>query len=173
MVVRSELEQLGIIPESVTLGVVQFAAPVTAEQKQRIGSALAPYGFSLIDDKKSRLIEKVKNLIVTLVHGNDNGELKVNLSGYLSAQLLHDYTYLSKLFTQVEGTTIEQYYIAQRIEKVKELLVYDELSLGEIAFRLRYSSAAHLSRQFKKVTGLTPSHFRKVGESRRKSLDSL
>ncbi|WP_461532157.1 helix-turn-helix domain-containing protein [Sinomicrobium sp.] len=173
MVVRSELEKLGVIPESVVLGVVQLTTPITAEQKLQIEAVLSPYGFSLIDDKKSRLIERIKTLVVSLVQEKDSTEARVNLSDYLKEQLRHDYTYLSNLFTQVEGTTIERYYIALKIEKVKELLVYDELSLSEIAFRLHYSSVAHLSRQFKKSTGLTPSHFRKVGERRRKSLDSL
>ncbi|MEA4982682.1 MAG: AraC family transcriptional regulator, partial [Paludibacter sp.] len=137
-----------------------------------IDDILIPYGFQLIDDKKSRIIEKVKNTIVDLVHLHDNN-IQTNLSDVLSDALHLDYKYLSNIFSEVEGTTIEKYFIAQKIEKVKELLVYDELSLSEIALRLNYSSVAYLSNQFKKVTGLTPSHFKQVGENKRKPLDQV
>jgi AraC-like DNA-binding protein len=129
-------------------------------------------GFELIDDKKSRIIEKIKNTIIQLVHHQDSG-LKNNLSEVLSSELHHDYNYLSNLFSEIEGTTIEKYFIAQKIERVKELLVYDQLSLSEIAFQLNYSSVAYLSNQFKKVTGLTPSHFKQIKENKRKPLDQL
>ncbi|MBC9795923.1 helix-turn-helix domain-containing protein [Sinomicrobium weinanense] len=173
MIVKSELEKLGLQPVSVELGEVELPADIPANKKQEIDNALQAYGFNLIDDKRSRLIERVKNLIVTLVHQPQEGYLKTNLSDYLSRELHHDYTYISNLFTQVEGTTIEKYYIAQKIERVKELLVYDELSLSEIAFQLHYSSVAHLSSQFKKVTGLTPSHFKQLGERKRRPLEEL
>jgi AraC-like DNA-binding protein len=172
MVVRSELEKLGHKPVSVELGEVEIPGELSANEKQRLTVALQDLGFDLIDDKKSRLIERIKNLIVELVHEN-NGELKTNLSEFLSSELNHDYHYLSNLFSEVEGTTIEKYFIAQKIEKVKELLVYDELSLSEIAHRLNYSSVAYLSSQFKRVTGLTPSHFKNIRSLRRKPLDEV
>ncbi|KKX47548.1 AraC family transcriptional reguator [Sphingobacterium sp. IITKGP-BTPF85] len=135
-------------------------------------AALDPLGFEVIDDKKCRIIERIKNIIIELVHNRDS-DIKTNLSDVLSNKLHHDYNYLSNLFSEVEGTTIEKYFIAQKIEKVKELLVYDELSLSEIAFRLNYSSVAYLSNQFKKVTGLTPSHFKQIKEDKRKPLDEV
>ena len=134
--------------------------------------ALVLLGFELIDDKKSRIIEKIKNIIIELVH-HQNNDAKTNLSDVLSSQLHHDYNYLSNLFSEIEGTTIEKYFIAQKIEKVKELLVYDELSLSEIAFRLNYSSVAYLSNQFKKVTGLTPSYYKQIRDDKRKPLDKV
>lgn len=173
MIVRAELEKLGLRPLSVELGEVEVSGEISAERKTEVERALEKYGFALIDDKKSRLIEKVKNKIIELIRGQEKEFPKTNMSDYLSRELHHDYTYISNLFTQTEGTTIEKYFIAQKIERVKELLVYDELSLSEIAFQLHYSSVAHLSRQFKKVTGLTPSHFKKLGEQKRKPLEEL
>lgn len=172
MVVRSVFENLGLPPVSITLGEVVLDKEPSAAEKRQIEDALTPIGFSIIDDKKSRLIERIKTLIVELVHQKNN-ELNVNLSDYLVGQIHHDYTYLSNLFSEVEGTTIEKYFIAQKIERVKELLVYDELSLSEIAFQLNYSSLAHLSNQFKKVTGLTPSHFKNIRIEKRKPLDEV
>ena len=172
MVVKSELEKLGLKALNVDLGEVRLDKPLDEQQKSTIKNRLAPLGFELIDDKKSRLIEQIKTLIIELVHYN-NSDLKTNLSDYLSDKLHHDYNYISNLFSEIEGTTIEKYFIAQKIEKVKELLVYDELSLNEIAFRLNYSSTAHLSNQFKKVTGLTPSHFKQIKTSKRKPLDKV
>jgi YesN/AraC family two-component response regulator len=135
-------------------------------------NVLDPLGFQVIDDKKSRMIEKIKNVIIDLVHHQDN-DAKTNLSDVLSDALHHDYNYLSNLFSDIEGTTIEKYFIAQKVEKIKELLVYDELSLSEIADRMNYSSVAYLSNQFKKVTGLTPSHFKQIREDKRKPLDKV
>ncbi|WP_029904492.1 AraC family transcriptional regulator [Prevotella sp. 10(H)] len=172
MVVESELKKLGVEPFSVELGEVQLESALTKEQKEQLTERLESLGFSLIDDRKGRLIEQVKTLIVELVHYNNN-DLKINLSDYISEKLHHDYNYISNLFSEVEGTTIEKYFIAQKIEKVKELLVYDELTLNEIAFKLNYSSVAHLSAQFKKVTGLTPSHFKQVKTNKRKPLDKV
>lgn len=172
MVVRQELEKLGMDVKSVTLGEVTLGKEPTSEERMRIESVLVPLGFEVIDDRKSRIIEKIKTLIIDLVHHHDN-DTKVNLSELLSSELHHDYNYLSNLFSEVEGTTIEKYFIAQKIEKVKELLVYDELSLSEIAYRLNYSSVAYLSNQFKKVTGLTPSHFKQIREIKRKPLDKV
>jgi AraC-like DNA-binding protein len=172
MVVKNTLEQLGFYPLSVELGEVELSEEPGEEQKQKINTALNTFGFELIDDRKSRHIEKVKSLIIDLVH-HRNSELNVNLSEYLSKALHHDYTYITNLFTQVEGTTIEQFYIGQKIEKVKELLVYDELTLSEIAFRMNYSSVAYLSNQFKKVTGLTPSYFKSMRVEKRKPIDKV
>ena len=172
MVVRNELDRLGYKVINVRLGEATLDREITPEDKKHIGDILMSYGFELIDDKKSRIIEKVKNTIIDLVHLHDN-KTQTNLSDVLSDALHLDYKYLSNIFSEVEGTTIEKYFIAQKIEKVKELLVYDELSLSEIALRLNYSSVAYLSNQFKKVTGLTPSHFKQVGENKRKPLDEV
>ncbi len=172
MVVKSELEKMGFEPLQVELGEVTLSKELTDEDKTRINSVLQKLGFSLIDDRKSRLIEKIKTLIIELVHQQDSN-LNSNLSDYLSSRLNHDYTYMTNLFSEVEGTTIEKYYIAQKIEKVKELLVYNELTLSQIAWQLNYSSVAHLSKQFKKVTGLTPSHFKNIRMEKRKPLDEV
>ncbi|MBD8389876.1 AraC family transcriptional regulator [Dysgonomonas sp. BGC7] len=172
MVVKSELEKLGITVLNVDLGEVILSSPLSDLQKTQIQKALAPIGFEVIDDKKSRLIEQIKTLIIELVHYNNN-DLKINLSDYLSEKLHHDYNYISNLFSEIEGSTIEKYFIAQKIEKVKELLVYDELTLNEIAFRLNYSSTAHLSSQFKKITGLTPSYFKTIKTNKRNPLDKV
>ncbi|MGN6341171.1 MAG: helix-turn-helix domain-containing protein [Ginsengibacter sp.] len=172
MVVQNELDKLGIDVKNIKLGEVTIAEKLSPGEKENLEKALVPLGFEVIDEKKSRIIEKIKNIIIDLVHHQDNG-LTSNLSDVLRSQLHHDYNYLSNLFSEVEGITIEKYFIAQKIEKVKELLVYDELSLSEIAFRLNYSSVAYLSNQFKKVTGLTPSHFRQIGEDKRKPLDEV
>ncbi len=172
MVVKSELDKLGINSLQVELGEIILENELSDEQKTVVDSKLKELGFSVIDDKKSRIIEKIKTLIIELVHVQ-NCQLSSNLSNYLSSRLNHDYTYLTNLFSEVEGTTIEKYYIAQKIEKVKELLVYDELSLSEIAFHLNYSSVSHLSNQFKKVTGLTPSHFKNIRIEKRKPLDEV
>ncbi|MCD0476221.1 AraC family transcriptional regulator [Flavobacterium sp. EDS] len=172
MVVQDELEKLGMDFTSIKLGEVTLTKELTSDERNSLENVLVPLGFEVIDDKKSRIIEKIKNTIIDLVHHQDN-DSKNNLSDILSKELNHDYNYLSNLFSEVEGTTIEKYFIAQKIEKIKELLVYDELSLSEIADRLNYSSVAYLSNQFKKVTGLTPSHFKQIREDRRKPLDKV
>ena len=172
MVVKTELNKMGYHPVSVELGEVILDKELSPEEKTKLNKNLHNVGFELIDDKKSRLIEKIKNLIIELVH-QQNSTLKINLSDYLSSQLNHDYNYMTNLFSEVEGTTIEKYFIAQKIEKVKELLVYDELTLSEIAWQLNYSSVAYLSSQFKKVTGLTPSHFKNIRAQKRKPLDKV
>jgi AraC-like DNA-binding protein len=172
MVVKNELEKVGYNPVNLTLGEVDLGKEIDNNDKIIINNQLKRFGFELIDDKKSRLIGQLKSLIIELVHYQNN-ELKTNLSDYLSNNLQHDYTYLSNLFSEVEGTTIEKYFIAQKIEKVKELLVYDEHSLSEIAIQLNYSSVAHLSNQFKKVTGLTPTHFKNIRAVKRKPLDEV
>lgn len=172
MVVQNEVEKLNLDLKSIMLGEVLVDGHIENDVKQALERNLTALGFEVIDDKKSRIIEKIKNVIINLVHRQDN-EFKNNLSDILSDELHHDYNYLSNLFSEVEGTTIEKYFIAQKIEKVKELLVYDELSLSEIAFKLNYSSVAYLSNQFKKITGLTPSHFKQIREDKRKPLDKV
>ncbi len=172
MVVKNELARLGFNPASVILGEVELEKDISDHEKETIGNHLQTFGFELIDNKKSRIIGQIKSSIIELVHQKNN-DLKINLSDYLSEKLQHGYTYLSNLFSEVEGTTIEKYFIAQKIEKVKELLVYDELTLSEIAFQMNYSSVAHLSNQFKKVTGLTPSHFKNIRTDKRKPLDEV
>ncbi len=172
MAVKNELDKLDIVVNDIKLGEVILEKEPIPEEKDKLSKALISLGFELINDKKSRIIEQIKNIIIDLVHHQDN-DIKVNLSDVLSKKLHHDYNYISNLFSEVEGITIEKYFIAQKIEKVKELLVYDELSLSEIAFRLNYSSVAYLSTQFKKVTGLTPSHFKQIREDKRKPLDEV
>jgi len=172
MAVENELNKLEIPIEKITLGEVILKEKLTPEQREQVENAINPLGFEIIDDRKSKIIQKIKNLIIALVH-NQNNAIKTNLSNYLSNELHHDYNYLSNLFSEIEGTTIEKYFINQKIERVKELLVYDELTLSEIAYQLNYSSVSYLSNQFKKVTGLSPSHFKKIGASRRKSLDEI
>lgn len=172
MAVRSELERLGIAAQEVELGEARILNDLTPKEVQYLGQSLKKLGFELINDRKSRIIEQIKNEIVYLVHHSDE-ILAVKLSSWLADKLHYDYTYLSNLFSEVEGTTIEKYYIAQRIEKVKELLVYDELSLAEIAETMGYSSAAYLSSQFKKVTGLTPTFYKSIKETKRKNIDEL
>lgn len=172
MVVQNELDKLGLAVKNIKLGEVILTKEPTPQERDELIEVLNPLGFEVIDDKKSRIIEKIKNVIIELVHHQDN-DAKTNLSDMLSSKLHHDYNYLSNLFSEIEGTTIEKYFIAQKIEKVKELLVYDELTLSEIAFRLNYSSVAYLSNQFKKVTGLSPSHFKKIREDKRKPLDKV
>ena len=172
MVVQAELDKLSLNAKNIKLGEVILDKEITPAEKDTLVKILAPLSFEVIDDKKSRMIEKIKSIIIDLVHHQDN-EIKTNLSNILSNALHNDYNYLSNFFSEVEGTTIEKYFIAQKIEKVKELLVYDELSLSEIADRLNYSSVAYLSNQFKKVTGLTPSHFKQIREDKRKPLDKV
>jgi AraC-like DNA-binding protein len=172
MVVKTTLEKLGLHPVQVELGEVVLEENDIFPIKEQLKKELQSFGFELLDDKKTKTIEKIKNRIVDLVQ-NKNSSLQITLSDYLTQELHQDYSTLSNLFSQVEGITIEKYYIFQKIEKVKELLVYDEITLSEIAFQLNYSSVAYLSNQFKKVTGLTPSHFKKMGTIKRRPLDEL
>ncbi|MBK9389265.1 MAG: helix-turn-helix transcriptional regulator [Bacteroidetes bacterium] len=169
MAVKSELEKLGLHYIIVNLGEAEIMEEISPEQLSDLSVGLKKSGLELMDDKKSILVEKIKTSIIELVHYTEE-QIKVNLSEYLSYKLDHDYTYLSNLFSEVKGTTIENYYLTHKIERVKELIVYDELNLTEIAYKLHYSSVAHLSNQFKKMTGLTPSHFKSL---KRKKLSSL
>jgi len=172
MVVKAELEQLGLHYTSVALGEADIIENISPEQLDQFKRALLKSGLELMDNKKSVLIQKIKTVIVELVHYSEE-PLTIKFSEYLSSKLNHDYTYLANLFSEVQGTTIEKFFIAHKIERVKELLVYNELTLTEIAFKMHYSSVAHLSRQFKKVTGLTPTHFRQLKDKRRSMLEDV
>jgi AraC family transcriptional regulator len=172
LVVKQELNKLNIEYGAVTLGEADIITHLTKERLNKLGNNLAELGFELLDDSKQQLIEKIKNLVIRYIHHGEE-ENNQNYSVILSHTLHKDYSYLSSLFSEVEGITIEKYIINQKIEKVKELIIYDELSLSEIAFKLHYSSVAHLSNQFKKITGLTPTHFKKVGRNKRKPIDKI
>jgi len=172
MVVKDELTKLGIPYTTVELGEAELPENIPDDLRASVKTALLRFGLELMDDKKSILIQKIKTVIVELVHYSEE-PLTVNLSVYLSQQLQHDYTYLANLFSETQGTTIEKFFISHKIEKVKELLVYNELNLTEIAFQMHYSSVAHLSTQFKRVTGLTPTYFKKLKNKRRSMLDDI
>lgn len=172
--VEAALKAEGIAYEKVQLGEISITTALSATQKEAFEHRLRGLGFELIDGRTGGVVEKIKQLVIQRTRNQSAEEdAKLKLSGYLSQQLRHEYSYLSNLFSSVEGRTIENYFIEQRIEYVKELLVYDEMTLSEIALELEYSSTAHLSAQFKKVTGLTPSHYKKVGAAKRKALDEL
>ena len=172
MVVKSELEKLGLHYIVVDLGEVEIMENISEEQHDQFKGALLKSGLELLDDKKTVLIQKIKNVIIELIHYSEE-PLAINFSEFLSQKLNHNYTYLANLFSEVQGITIEKYIIRNKIERVKELLVYDQLNLTEIAYLLHYSSVAHLSAQFKKVTGLTPSHFKQMKKKRLNMLDDL
>ncbi|GAA4769539.1 hypothetical protein GCM10023230_19450 [Flavobacterium hankyongi] len=172
MVVKSELEKLGLSVLSVELGEADIIGSLDENKKEEIVRQLEQYGFEVIDDKKSKIIEQIKTIVIELVHHSQD-KIKTNLSDFIGEKLNLDYNYLSSLFSEVEGLTIEKYYILQRIERAKELLVYDELSLSEIAYQLNYSSVAYLSNQFKKVTGFTPTYFKQLKEKKRKQIEDL
>jgi len=172
MVVKAEIEKQQLQPLKVELGEVEFLEPTSIQQVTQLEKELSKLGFVVIDDHKSQTIEKIKNIIIILVHHREE-PINNNLSSLITAQLPHDYSYLSNLFSEVTGTTIEKYFICQRVEKVKELIVYGELSLSEIAYKLGYSSVAYLSNQFKKVTGFTPTHFKTLKEIKRKNIDDI
>jgi AraC-like DNA-binding protein len=172
MVVKSELEKLGLSILSVDLGEVEVSGKLPDKQIQKVVEVLNSVGFALIENKKSRSIEKIKTIIISLIY-QQNNKLNMNLSEYLSRQLAQDYSSLSHLFSEVEGVSIEKYFILQKIERVKELLIYDEMNLNEIADLLQYSSVAYLSNQFKKVIGYSPSNFKQLKEKKRQQIDGL
>jgi len=171
MLVKEELKKLDL-HFIVDMGVVDIMEDITTEQRELIRTALHNAGLELMDDKKAVLIEKIKNVVIEMVHYTEEVP-KVNFSDYLSEKLNHDYTYMANLFSEVQGTTIEKFIIVHKIERVKELIFYDEFNLTEIAWRMHYSSVAHLSNQFKKVTGLTPSHFKKLNDKRRTPIEDI
>lgn len=172
-VIKDEFAKLNLHIETIELGEVSVSDQLSQTKIDEIRQVLPKNGFELIDDKKSKTIEHIKTLIIERIHHSEVGMVNENTSVFLSQELGHDYSYLSNLFSSVEGITIEKYIILQKVEKVKELLVYDELSVQEISFKLGYSSVQHLSSQFKKITGLTPSHFKKLKNHKRKPLDEV
>lgn len=172
MMVKAELAKLGLHYVRVDLGEIEILEDLSETQREAFKMALRKSGLELMDDKKAILVEKIKNVVVEMVHYTE-APPKINFSDFLAERLHYDYTYLSNLFSEVTGTTIEHFIIAHKIERVKELIVYDELNLTEISYLLNYSSVAHLSNQFKKVTGLTPSHFKKLKRKRIKGLDKV
>jgi AraC-like DNA-binding protein len=172
MLVKSELDKMGLHYTAVNLGEVEIKENLSEAKLKEFATALSRSGLELMDDKKAMLIEKIKNVIIEMVHYMDDLP-RVKNSEYISSKLHHDYTYLSNLFSEATGTTIEHYIIVHKIERVKELLVYDELNLTEISYKLNYSSVAHLSNQFKKITGLTPSFFKKLKDKRRNTLEDI
>jgi AraC-like DNA-binding protein len=172
MVVKAELEKAGLHPLSIELGEVEVTGEPDAATIKNLDNSLKQLGFEIIDDRKSRIIEQIKTAVISLVHYNKE-QHNLNLSSYLSQQLNYDYGHLSNLFSEVEGSTIEKYFIAQKIEKVKELIMYNELNLSQIANQLGYSSVAHLSAQFKKQTGLTPTFYRSLKKNARRNIEEL
>src|ERR1035437_5895997 len=172
MAVKDALRELGLHFILVDLGEVEIMENISIEQRDRLKIALLDSGLELMDDKRAVLIEKIKNAIVEMVHHSDE-IIKINFSEFLSEKLNHDYTYLANLFSEVQGTTIEQFIISHKVERIKELIIYDELNITEIAWKMNYSSVAHLSNQFKKVTGLSPSHFKQLKEKRRSPIEEI
>jgi len=170
--VKEELKKLGLHYVIVELGMVDIMEEITPEQHDLLKKNLLKSGLELLDDKKTILIEKIKNVIIEMIHYTDEVP-KVNYSDYISEKLKYDYTYLSNIFSEVKGITIQQYIIFHKIERAKELLLYDELNLTEIADRLHYSSVAHLSNQFKKITGLSPSFYKQMKNKRESNLENL
>jgi len=166
MIVKDELTKLGLAHTTIDLGMAEITDSISEKQRDLLRENLLKSGLELLDDKKSVLIEKIKNIILEMIHYSDEVP-KVNYSEYISEKLSYDYTYLSNLFSEVKGITIQQFIIIHKIERVKELLLYDELNLTEISYKLHYSSVAHLSNQFKKVTGLSPSYYKQLRQKRR------
>lgn len=172
LMVKDELEKLGIQFVAVELGDIDLRENISEEQRNQLAVALKKLGLELMDDKKSIIVEKIKNVIIETIHYSDEA-LKINFSKHLSEKLQFDYTYLANLFSETTGTTIENFTINHKIERVKELLIYNELSLTEISYMLNYSSVAHLSNQFKKVTGLTPTFFKLIKRKRHSTLENV
>jgi AraC-like DNA-binding protein len=172
LLVKEKLKKLGLGYGSVDLGEVEILQDISDQQRLQLKGILAESGLELMDDRKKILIEKIKAVVVEMVHYADEYPT-TNFSDYISEKLHYDYTYLANLFSEVKGTTLEHFVIAHKIERVKELLIYDELNLTEIAYKLNYSSVAHLSNQFKKITGLTPSFFKKLKDKRRRPLEDI
>ena len=172
MAVKEELKKLGLHFIVVDLGEVDIMETITLDQREKLKLSLLDSGLELMDDKRAVLIEKIKNTIIEMIHHSDE-VIKTNFSDYLSQKLNHDYTYLANLFSEVQGSTIELFIINHKIERIKELIIYDELNITEIAWKMNYSSVAHLSNQFKKVTGLSPSHFKQLKDKRRSQIEDI
>jgi AraC family transcriptional regulator len=173
LVVRGQLDAVGIAYKNIQLGEVELVKPITDEQIALLKTHFSILGFELLDDRKSTVVTQIKSAIIQLIHNNAIVELNKKLSVFLSERLQMDYHYLSTLFSSVEGITVEKYVILQRVERAKELLIYDEMTINEIADALGYSSVQHLSQQFKKITGLSPTHFKQLKENRRTPLDKV
>jgi len=172
MAVKEELKKLGLHYIVVELGEVEIMETISAEQREVLKAGLIDSGLELMDDKRAVLIEKIKTVIIDMVHHSDE-MIKTNFSDYLSEKLKHDYTYLANLFSEIQGITIEHFIINHKIERIKELIIYDELNITEIAWKMNYSSVAHLSNQFKKITGLSPSHFKQLKVKRRSQIEDI
>jgi len=172
MAVKEELKKLGLHFVVVDLGEVEIMETITLDQREELKIGLLNSGLELMDDKRAVLIEKIKNAIIEMVHYSEE-PIKTNFSDYLSEKLNHDYTYLANLFSEVQGITIEHFIINHKIERIKELIIYDELNITEIAWKMNYSSVAHLSNQFKKVTGLSPSHFKQMKSKLRNQIEDI
>jgi len=172
MAVKEELKRLGLHFILVDLGEVDIMETISAEQRLELKNGLLNSGLELMDDKRAILIEKIKTIIIEMVH-HSNELIKTNFSDYLSKKLEHNYSYLANLFSEVQGTTIEQFTIAHKIERIKELIMYGEMNITEIAWEMNYSSVAHLSNQFKKITGLSPSHFKQLKDKRRIPIEEI
>ncbi len=172
MAVKEALKNLRLHFIVVDLGEVEIMETISMEQRTLLKVALLESGLELMDDKRAVLIEKIKNVIIEMVHHTDE-LIKMNFSEFLSEKLNHDYTYLANLFSEVQGTTIEQFIISHKIERIKELIIYGELNITEIAWKMNYSSVSHLSNQFKKVTGLSPSHFKQLKDKRRSPIEEI
>src|SRR6478609_5934159 len=172
MAVKEELKKLGLHFIVVDLGEVEIMETISMAQREQLKIGLIDSGLELMDDKRAMLIEKIKNVIVEMVHHTDE-MIKVNFSDFLSQKLDYDYTYLANLFSEVQGTTIEQFIISHKIERIKELIIYGELNITEIAWKMNYSSVAHLSNQFKKMTGLSPTHFKQLKDKRRSPIEDI
>jgi AraC-like DNA-binding protein len=170
--VKAELKKLGLHYIIVDLGEIEIMEEISADQRELLKVALLNSGFELMDDKRAVLIERIINVIIEMVH-HKSEMIKINFSDFLSEKLDHDYTYLSNMFSEVKGITIQQFIIIHKVERIKELLMYDELNLTEISYLLNYSSVAHLSNQFKKITGLSPSHFKRLKDKRRMPLEEI
>lgn len=172
MVVKEELTKLGLHFIVVDLGEVEIMEELSEEERKELAERLLDTGLELMDNKKAILIERIKTTIIELIHHSED-MIKINFSNFLSEKLNHDYTYLANLFSEVQGTTIAQFIISHKVERIKELIIYDELNITEIAWKMNYSSVAHLSNQFKKITGLSPSHFKQLKEKRRNPIENI
>jgi len=171
-VVKEQLQKLGLHFVIVDLGEVEIMENISPQQRQLLQASLLDVGLQLMDDKRAVLIEKIKTVIIDMVHHSEE-MVRVNFSHFLSEKLNHDYTYLANLFSEVQGTTIEQFIISHKVERIKELIMYDEFNISEIAWKMNYSSVSHLSNQFKKATGLSPSHFKQLKDKKRTPLEDI
>lgn len=173
MMVKKELKKLGLHHVSVDLGMVEIHEDITEEQRQQLKTNLKKSGLDLLDNKRSILVESIKILIIEMIHYSEKEDENINFSDLISKELGYDYTYLANVFSEVKGITIQQFIILNKIERAKEMILYDQLSLKEIAFKLNYSSLSHFSKQFKRITGLTPAYYRGIAEKRRRNLEDL